>query len=394
MNTPSRIILPDNGHNLLRRELAAAFSALGCEVLRVDPAVLADPIRPDGLPCLLEAGPALLLSVNFQALERPRPVLEILERAGSRAAVWCVDNPWNILSGVRDPSWKGIPLFVTDKSFIGPLRRAGAELVRHLPLAACPEIFGAAEVVAPPAVAPVAFVGRLAFPGKEAFFSGVPLPVELLHAAESMLKTGRRPDFQWWSDRLGCDPALFWPGKKARPAALGAETCNIRLRGESLAAACLAGSELAASGPGLDIFGDTPEELPAGARANPPVDYYTRLPGIYRTARYNLCCTSLLLPHGLNQRHFDVWAAGGLCLTDNTPGLDLFPEELTRPVRFTRPEEIPGVIAALEKMPETARACLIRDWQSELAARHTYEHRARVVLDGCAACGGRIGGST
>ena len=383
MSFPSRIILPDNGKNLLRRELAAAFAALGLEVARVDPAVITGVERPEGLARLLEAGPALLLSINFQALERPRPVLEALERAGSRAAVWCVDNPWNILAGVRDPSWKSIPFFVVDKSFVEPLRRAGAERVFHLPLAACPELFGDSCPPEPSEIAPLAFVGRLAFPGKETFFAGTELSPEPLREAEALSDAGGRPDFLWWSERLGCDPVLFWPGKKARPAALGAETCNVRLRAACLAAAAEIGGELAGGGPGVDIFGDAPEHPPAGVRAHPPVDYYTRLPGIYRKARYNLCCTSLLLPHGLNQRHFDIWAAGGVCLTDNTPGLDLFPEELTRSTTFTRPDALPAVVRALEKMPEAARATLIRERRSFLIAEHTYAHRARAILEAC-----------
>jgi hypothetical protein len=385
MSFPSRIILPDNGKNLLRRELATAFAALGLDVARVDPAEIAGPEHPKGLARHLEAGPVLVLSINFQALERPRPVLETLERAGSRAAVWCVDNPWNILAGVRDPSWKGIPFFVVDKSFIEPLRRAGAEKVFHLPLAACPELFGDPRLPEPADLAPLAFVGRLAFPEKETFFAGIELPSAPAREAELLLQAGGRPDFSWWTERLHGDPALFWPGKKARPAALGAETCNAWLRAASLAAAAEIGAELAGDGPGLDIFGDAPEFLPAGARAHPSVDYYTRLPGIYRKARYSLCCTSLLLPHGLNQRHFDIWMAGGICLTDNTPGLELFPEELTRPTTFTRPEAIPAVVRTLEKMPESARAALIHDRQSFLTAEHTYVHRARTILEMCGA---------
>ena len=380
MTFPSRIILPDNGKNLLRRELAAAFHLLGCEVTRVDPAHLTDPSADFFLPRLLEAGPALLLSINFQALERPRPVLELLHRAGSSAAVWCVDNPWNILAGVRDPSWKTLPFFVTDESFLGPLRRAGAENVHHLPLAACPEV-SAPEGPEPTVLAPVAFVGRLAFPGKETFFAGVELPAALAHTAEDMLDQGLRPDFRWWTERLAAEPAQFWPGKKARMPALGAETCNLRLRAASLRAA--AGAGLTDSGPGLDIFGDNPDEYIAGARVNPPVDYYTRVSGIYKKARYSLCCTSLLLPHGLNQRHFDIWTAGGVCLTDNTPGLDFFPAELTRPVTFARPSEIPAVLHRLERMPEAERATLIQDWRDLLSREHSYRHRAETLLKSC-----------
>ncbi len=381
MSTLSRIILPDNGKNLMRRELAAAFEALGCTVTRVAPERLDDLADPFCLGRLLEAGSCLLLSINFQALERPRPRLASLAKAGSTAAAWCVDNPWNVLSGVRDPSWKTVPLFVADKSFVQPLRRAGAEKVFHLPLAACPDLFGAAEVPEPLTPAPIAFVGRLAFPGKEAFFAGIEAPAAMLREAEAHIKRGVRPDFDWWSRRLGLDPSGFWPGKQARVPALGAETGNLRLREHCLAQAAKAGAACTDDGPGLDIYGDAPAEPPAGVRFFPAVDYYSRLPGIYRRACYSLCCTSLLLPHGLNQRHFDVWTAGGVCLTDNTPGLDLFPPELTRPVTFQGPADLPRLVESLEKLPEHGRSALIRDWQALLQERHTYRHRAAYILE-------------
>jgi spore maturation protein CgeB len=107
------------------------------------------------------------------------------------------------------------------------------------------------------------------------------------------------------------------------------------------------------------------------------VDYYARLPGIYAKARYNICLTSLQLPQGLNQRHFDIWMAGGLCLSDATPGLGLFPRELTRPITFTQANDI----AAVAEQADSRRTFLIADWQSHLLEHHTYAHRVRTVLD-------------
>jgi hypothetical protein len=170
--------------------------------------------------------------------------------------------------------------------------------------------------------------------------------------------------------------------------ALGAEEANMRWRSRCLAGAAALGSVLGSTqgsthdgSPGLDIFGDKGWEglSPAQSRLNPPVDYYTRLPGIYARARYNLALTSLQLPQGLNQRHFDVWMAGGLCLTDATPGLELFPEELVRPVRFASVQELPRVVDRLEASGQ--RQALVNDWRNLLLAEHCYTHRVATVLD-------------
>ena len=90
--------------------------------------------------------------------------------------------------------------------------------------------------------------------------------------------------------------------------------------------------------------------------------------------------TSPLLPRGLTQRHFDVWAAGGVLATDATPGLDLFPKALTRPMTFTGPGDIGR--RARELARDTAlRAELRAGWREELLARHLYTHRLSRLLD-------------
>ncbi len=101
------------------------------------------------------------------------------------------------------------------------------------------------------------------------------------------------------------------------------------------------------------------------------------MPGRYASARYVLGAASLLLPHALSQRHFDVWAAGGCLLTDATPGLDLFPAELTRPITYRTAREIPELL----RRPDQERTALIAAWRTHIAAAHTYRHRVRTILE-------------
>ncbi len=376
------IILPDTGADLLREEISLAFAAEGLTVSRVHPKELYDPASERSLERLAVHGPALLFSVNFQGLGPLRSALDILKARGGTAAVWCVDNPWNLLSGVRDPRWTGLPLFVTDHTFIPALKRHGAERVEHLPLAASFAHFAPdarRDAAFPPPARPsrFVFVGRSAFPGKKDFFAGLCLPPEPVAEAMQMLDrpvgAPTLPDFRWWEGRLYAEPPICWPGKKARLPALGAEECSLHRRAAFLATAAPFG---------LDVYGDAGwrELLPDGARLFPPVDYYARLPGIYRSAPFNLNITALQLPGGLTQRHFDVWTAGGLLLSDATPGLALFPEELTRPVALASPAHIATRAEQLEAAPG-GKASLIADWQNLLRGGHTYAHRVRRILE-------------
>lgn len=361
--------LPGGETGLLSKELALAFGGLDWAVRWIPPNS-----QEESLPWqLAKQRPRLFLSINFRGIDSYGRVFYYLREAGARVAVWFVDNPFHVLTGAKAHFWKEMDLFVTDKSFVEPLKNLGATSVHHLPLATSPALFGKPRGDLPEPARGVedrlVFVGRSAFPGKQEFFAGVGLDDKTWDAARDMLSRGERPDFFWWAGRLGLEQ--FWPGNKVREAGLGAEESGRHWR-----AMCLQ-----AAGDRLTVFGDEGwrEDLPK-ADLRGPVDYYGALPTIYARAGVCLNLTSPLLPAGLTQRHFDVWCAGGVLLTDNTPGLELFPAELTGPVTFSRPGEIPGLFATVAP-GRPARERLVAAWREHILAEHTYARRVGVVLD-------------
>lgn len=368
--------LPGGEDGLLRVELCEAFAALGLRVREV-----AD---ETALPGLLAAGecPALYLSVNFRGLDPLGEAAHLLAAAGTRVAVWCVDNPLHLLSGLKARFWAGLPLFVTDDWFLEPLRRLGARDVRHLPLAARADDLAAPPRRPVPAWASLAdrlvFAGRSAFPDKDGFFAGCRVPPAAWTEAERLLASGGRPDFGWWLERLGID--ALWPGTDARRAGFCAEEA-----GKAWRTACLRRAQADLSG-ALTVFGPGEGEggwrglLPEGTDLRGPVDYCLVLPDICASALACLNCTSPLLPHGLTQRHFDTWAWGGLLVSDATPGLSLFPAELARAITFRRPEDIAPLLRKMRASASGAES-LKQAWRAELAARHTYAHRVRAILE-------------
>ncbi len=382
-----QVIIPDSGRSLLRQEIALGFASLGLSVLRVAPEHLHNEAHRDFLPNLLKK-PSLLLAVNADGLAPYKNTLEYLEKSHSAACIWCVDNPWNILSGVREPLWKEVPFFVTDKSFIPALQENGAKKVEHLPLGACFASFkvtGYDSSYLPISFAPFAFVGRSQFPGKEKFFSNLAIPETEWQIAKSMLQAGQRPDLLWWQEKLHVHTAKLWPGKVARLSAFCAEEASLLWRQTALEFTAQIGATLcekksSATHIGLDIFGDAGWEkfLPTSTRLLPPVDYYRHLPNIYSGARFNIALTSLQLPHAVNQRHFDIWAAGGLCLSDSTRGLDIFPTDLVEQIVFTDKQSLEKKVEAL--IDDRKREELIKNWQVELANNHTYMHRLKTLL--------------
>ncbi|MDR2503323.1 MAG: glycosyltransferase [Deltaproteobacteria bacterium] len=376
------VIIPDSGRELLRHELTKAFITLGFNVIRPNPAHLNEESHAHYLPRLLERGPALFFSVNMQGILRPGSAGPLLLAAGIPVLIWLVDNPWHILSGARDPSWRGFNLALTDHSFDAALKKAGAGRVLHLPLAA-----GMREQSAPPLTntAPprsILFVGRAAFPGRDDFFKDQKVPEETLTQAKEQITQGfqnqeERPDFAWWLRRLRLEETPLWPGKTARRPGLGAALSNARWR-----AACLVAAHKSPGG--LSLFGgdDWKNELPLNHSwdLHGPLDYYTSLPHLYRAAVFSLNLNSLILPAGLSQRAFDIWAAGGFCLTDWSAGLDIFPTELTREVVFHSPDELADLAARLQAAPARKEE-LRQAWQQHILSRHTYLSRLKSLLE-------------
>jgi hypothetical protein len=312
--------------------------------------------------------PALALSVNLRGLDPEGEIFWLCRSLGVAVAVWCVDNPWHLLSGMPLPWWKEAALFVTDAGFIPPLQGAGARTVHHLPLAVAPHMWrqegraNCGELQQAPL-----FIGRSAFPEQSRFFAAARVPRDMLAQAAGQPPCGEAdspangPQFHWWMEKLRLLP---WPGQAARRAGLGADICSRARRARWIAAALASG---------LRLIGDSGwRDMLPGVEVLPTVDYYAALPACYGRSVV-LHVTSLLLPHSLSQRHFDVWAAGGLLLTDATPGLEIFPPELTRPVILDRAEDFAPRLAFLLADPGTRQ--LRAQWREALREGHSYENR-------------------
>lgn len=366
-------LLPGTERQLLHQELRRALRAAGFgPVLEAVPPC-GDARSLAGWRDVLAQKPALLLSVNLRGLDPEGRIFHLCQALNVPVALWFVDNPCHLLTSVRLPWWREATIFVTDAGFMPILVAAGARRVFHLPLAAATHMWRDVPQAGTPSAlrAPPLFVGRSAFPERKRFFAAARVPRELEREALDLLARARgpadAPHFFWWLDRLR--PAA-WPSQEVRCAGLGAEICARANRVRWLKAALNPTGAKA-----LRLVGDAGwRDLLPGVDPLPPVDYYATLPTLYAGAEAVLNVTSLLMPQSLSQRHFDVWAAGGLLLSDATPGLGIFPQELTRPMILRDPQAWAARLDELRLSPAWARD-LRMAWRQHLRAAHGYEHR-------------------
>ncbi|OXS28354.1 MAG: hypothetical protein BCS36_03875 [Desulfovibrio sp. MES5] len=383
------VLLPGHDGHLLHQELRQALTACGLGPVLPMPdewQARAD-VYAVWRELFCQGTPRLLLSVNLRGLDAEGRMFHLCRDMGVPVALWLVDNPWHVLSALRLPWWREAHIFVTDASFMPELVEAGARHVHHLPLAVAPHMWRALEAMpAAPEMDGPLFVGRSAFPQKERFFAAASVPESLQNEALALLENNETPsggpNYFWWRHRLG---GVAWPGSAARGAGLGAEICARanRARWLRILLEGRAGKYDGASGeerPPLRIIGDADwKTLLPGADILPPVDYYTALPQWYaRAATLNV--TSLLLPHSLSQRHFDVWAAGGVLLSDATLGLGIFAPDIADAIRLDRPEDFWPRWDALCSRPAYARD-LRQAWREHLRQAHEYMHRVRRICE-------------
>lgn len=355
--------LPGNQTQLLHKEIIEALEKNGLTTI-----ITALPDSPDypGLEKIWNNKiPAFVLSVNFRGLDPEGKIFEICKALNIPLAIWLVDNPWHLLSGVRYPWWKRANIFVSDASFVEDLRINGARHVTHCPLAAATHMWRepAKEFNKVPL-----FVGRSTFPRQKEFFGNIKIDSEIDANISLKLKAHNRyPDYHWWREKFQEKP---WPGKGGRKAGFYADYYSARNRARWLKKAMERR---------VRIIGDEGwKKIIEGCVVEAPVDYYTDLAGLYQKSAAVLNVTSLLLPGSLNQRHFDVWAAGSLLLTDVTDGLDIFPPELASPIKLDNPEDFPAKFDFWVRR-EKLRLELIHAWRDNLMASHTYAHRIGLI---------------
>lgn len=330
-----------------------------------------------------QAKPDFVLSINHFGFDTDGALAGLLATLELPVAVWYVDDPETITGavGAQAAGNERTGLFVWDRACVERMRTSGVghAFVEWLPLGVSETRLRAGS--------PAGGDPRL---GERILFVGNSWS-ELTRKAASELADGQIEACAGAVDALARDGTL---AKDALLDRCGATHADPALRVRMLRYVQRAASRiwrrqvLSALDPGsLTIVGDPAwEALVPGAERVAPTDYHRETAGLYARAGVLLNVTSRQMPSAVNQRVFDVPAAGGFVLSDAQGDVaELFGDVAPT---YASPEEARERAEWWLANPTARRGCTQRV-RSLIAARHTYAHRADALVQRMAATFGQ-----
>jgi spore maturation protein CgeB len=344
----------------LQVECSAALVALGHRAVPImlQPAGEPDagaPSKPDGvhgdasrgaqavdqlLRAIVAHRPDMLLTINYMGFDTGGTVGELLDAVGLPTAIWFVDNPMFAAQGYLPLPHEQTSLFSWDRTFVPVLAQLGAKDVHHLPLATDPNTFHAGHAVASKPYT-VSFVGS-SLVGLEARWRNRLQPPQRAAAAQLAQALLADRGVMVTQSVQACRPI----DQKMLILAYANFVASSHYRRVQLEGLV---------GEGLTIFGDAGwrDQLPL-AQLQPGFNYGVCLAAVYGASVVNINATNLQMPATVNQRVFDVPAAGGLLLSDRQAELPDYFEPGREVVVYDGPEHAADLARYFVQRPQAA----------------------------------------
>lgn len=329
--------------------------------------------------------PDMVLTLNHLGVDREGLLTDLLARLELPLASWFVDNPHLVLhlyEGLASP-W--LTIFTWDKDNIPSLRAQGFPHVHHLPLGTDPQRFRPG----PRRPAPAAWRAEVSFVGNSMRYKvgqrltrvRFPRPLLLAYkpAAAAFAAAPERSarDFvrAWSPDLAAAYDAL--PDREAR---LAYETLLTWEATRQYREACVRRL--------LDftplIVGDPGWRVALRDEARPwrwhdALNYYEDVPRFYPLSAINFNTTSVQMKGAVNQRVFDVPAAGAFVLTDWREQMDELFEPDVEMVSYRHPDQVPELLRRYLDHP-AEREAVVRAGRRRVLACHTWDHRLQRLI--------------
>jgi spore maturation protein CgeB len=331
--------------------------------------------------------PDAIVTVNHLGVDHEGVLYALAGELKLPLVSWFVDNPEFILPLYQRPDPQNTLILTWDADSLEAVRGYGFTNVFWLPLGADPERFRPGRAGRPEWRSRVSFVGnsmvaktasrlRAAAPGPALQAAFVDLARAFGQSGERSVGAflaAARPDLE---SEFGALPLLR---RVAFATALvWHSTLEYRL---GCVAQTLPFEPLIAGDPGWSqlLAGVSATGGQAGYRLHRELSYYDDLPGFYPASEVNFNCTSLQMKGAVNQRVFDVPAAGAFLLTDHRGQIERLFEPDTEIALFRGVEEIGPLVERFLADAE-GRERVARAGRARVLAEHTYEHRLSALM--------------
>jgi len=329
--------------------------------------------------------PDCLITMNHLAIDIEGVMVDMLKRMQIPMASWFLDNPHLILEGYTSAQSPWLALFTWDSDNIASLKAAGHEHVIYLPLATDPNRFSPTQKKGPLnkiVCRDVTFVGnsmvyKVANRLEKGRFSR-PLLRQYKETARAFGASNERSVraflHQYDADIAAAFEALQSPEDYLVYEAMLTWEATRQYR-QACAKALLPFTPLFVGDHGWHIAlkHDTSWVY------HPPVAYYDELPRIYPYSTINFNCTSKQMKGAVNQRIFDVPAAGSFVLSDWREQMDALMERDKEIVVYDEIEEIPDLIRFYLKNT-AARKAVVKAGRARVLAEHTWAQRIQSLV--------------
>jgi len=331
--------------------------------------------------------PDAIVTVNHLGVDHEGVLYALAGELRLPLVSWFVDNPEFILPLYPKPDPQNTLILTWDADSLEAVRGYGFTNVFWLPLGADPQRFRPGREGRPEWRSRVSFVGnsmvgktasrlKVAAPGPGLLAAFVDLARAFGQSGERSalaFVAAQRPDLAPelaalpLLRRIAFATALVWHS-----------TLEYRL---SCVAQTLPFGPLIAGDPGWGqlLAGVT------GHRLHKELNYYDDLPGFYAASEVNFNCTSLQMKGAVNQRVFDVPAAGAFLLTDHRRQIERLFEPDVEIALYRDPEEIPALVERFLADP-LGRERVVRAGRARVLAEHTYEHRLSALMAAIQQC--------
>lgn len=370
----------------LMGEVVAACEKLGLEFRFLDLAskeMNLDDFVNTLLGTLTSFRPDFVLTVNHLGVDREGFLTSLLDKFEVPLVSWFVDNPLLVLPAYDNLLAGRNAVFSWDADNLDDLRAMCFENVFHLPLGTDPDRFVPGKGGQDEWRSRVSFVGnsmirktslrlQAAQPTPKLMTKALEMAEAFGHSDERSVRrfiAAEYPDLQDEFNalddemrRLAFETFITWQS-----------TLLYRLE-------CLTGTlpfePLIVGDEGWKVLLNGVE----GWRYHPELAYYDQLPDFYPMSDVNFNCTSLQMKGAVNQRVFDVPAAGAFLITDHRRQMEELFDPGTEVVTYDTPDEVTDTLQRWLRDPE-GRQAVASAARKRVLAEHTYAHRLQTLVD-------------